>query len=212
MDGGKEEENIYAAPKLYLGDIPLVTGSHIGTWDGSVGVLGMDCLRHYCVQLDFQAGKMRFLDSEHVNVAELGKAFPLTGSRRAYIHHCGLFEKKNSELLIDTGYPFDGMVNSRLFQWAIREQKTQPIPLLKDGVVQGTVPELASLPRCVWDGETYTNLVIEAGRPNLIGLGFLARHLVTLDFPNQTMYLKQTSVGPLVNKNVPTNASAGLAR
>jgi hypothetical protein len=30
-----------------------------------------------------------------------------------------------------------------------------------------------------------------------IGLSFLARHLVTLDFPKRTMYLKRTSVWPL---------------
>src|SRR5665647_64700 len=32
----------------------------------------------------------------------------------------------------------------------------------------------------------------------------LARHFVTLDFPRQTMYLKQTSVGPLVDEEVET--------
>jgi hypothetical protein len=31
-------------------------------------------------------------------------------------------------------------------------------------------------------------------------MGFLARHLVTFDFPKRTMYLKQTSTGPLVNR------------
>jgi hypothetical protein len=30
-----------------------------------------------------------------------------------------------------------------------------------------------------------------------IGLSFLARHLVTLDFPGRTLYLKRVSVGPL---------------
>jgi hypothetical protein len=40
--------------------------------------------------------------------------------------------------------------------------------------------------------------------PNLIGLGFLARHLVTFDFPNRTLYLKQTSVGPLPFEDIKT--------
>ncbi len=30
-----------------------------------------------------------------------------------------------------------------------------------------------------------------------MGIRFLARHLVTLDFPERTMYLKRTSIGPL---------------
>jgi hypothetical protein len=53
---------------------------------------------------------------------------------------------------------------------------------------------------CAWAGKSYTNLVVQQmpGRgPNLIGLRFLARHLVTLDFPKRTMYLKQTTTEPL---------------
>src|SRR5205807_625400 len=57
-------------------------------------------------------------------------------------------------------------------------------------------------PNGVLDGDTYTALRLQLrddGKPNAnaIGLRFLARHLVTLDFPHRTMYLKRTSVGPL---------------
>lgn len=49
-----------------------------------------------------------------------------------------------------------------------------------------------------WDGKTYTNLVVGVGKnANILGLRFLARNLVTLDFPKRLTYLKQTSVGPL---------------
>lgn len=64
--------------------------------------------------------------------------------------------------------------------------------------------------KCVWDGATYTNLLIGNGGTdvsrgngqNLIGLGFLSRHLVTFDFPTRVMYLKQTSIGPLVDADM----------
>jgi hypothetical protein len=39
-----------------------------------------------------------------------------------------------------------------------------------------------------------------------IGLRFLARHLVTLDFPRHTFYLKRTSIGPLADE---VTATAG---
>ena len=42
-----------------------------------MGMLSIDCLKHYCIQLDFAAGKMRFLEPEHVNAVQLGKAFPI---------------------------------------------------------------------------------------------------------------------------------------
>ena len=61
----------------------------------------------------------------------------------------------------------------------------------------------------VLDGEMYPKIdlerldskVVSSGDAHMkfngIGLGFLARHLVTFDFPDRTMYLKRTSVGPL---------------
>src|SRR5207244_13623223 len=36
----------------------------------------------------------------------------------------------------------------------------------------------------------------------ILGLRFLARHLVTFDFPKRTMYLKQTSIGPLPDEKM----------
>jgi hypothetical protein len=62
--------------------------------------------------------------------------------------------------------------------------------------------------KCVWNANTYTNLLIGNGGTdfstgnggNLIGLGFLARHLVTFDFPARTLYLKQTRIGPLADE------------
>src|SRR6266516_5504781 len=69
-------------------------------------------------------------------------------------------------------------------------------------VVNGRKPEHAWLPECVWNGESYRNLIVGNHDLNVLGLRFLARHLVTLDFPKGTMYLKQTSIGPLVDANM----------
>jgi hypothetical protein len=107
--GEKQKASAYAAPKLYLGCTPLATANYVFTVDFKdfqshsgwpvMGILGMDCLRHYCIQLDFEARKMRFLDDDHLDVSTLGKAFPLTfsgagqGIRNCvlpFIHHGSL--------------------------------------------------------------------------------------------------------------------------
>ncbi len=185
---GREESHIYAAPRLYLGGTPLLAADRIFTSDlkrmgpQTMGVLGMDCLKHYCIQLDFAAGEMRFLDPAGVNAAGLGRAFPLTfsgiGSQSQSIHptiHQGGLVGEGTNLLIDTGCNIDGLVS------------------------EGTIKGIAVLlPECGWEGETFTNLIIAAvDHASALGLSFLARHLVTLDFPNRMLYLKQTSIGPL---------------
>jgi len=71
----------------------------------------MDILRHYCIQLDFEAGKMRFLDPDHLNTAELGKVFPLTlNGDRPFIQHDSLLGGTSANPLIDTGFKTDGVV------------------------------------------------------------------------------------------------------
>lgn len=191
---------IYAAPKFVLGDVPLLTTNDYVVCTPLKkkfkkhyqGILGMDCLQDYCIQLDFVAGKMRFLDSTETNAAAWGKMYPLLLARigpqkqfiQPLIHHAGFFGN-NTNLVIDTGCHADGLVNQG-----------------EAGAVVGNW--LLSFLGCgrfhsgVWDGEKYSNIqVAPVDHVNVLGLRFLARHLVTLDFPNQKMYLKQTSVAPL---------------
>jgi hypothetical protein len=194
----KQQSGIYAAPKLYLGKVQLLTDRRIYTYDFKpqrthvMGLLGMDCLKHYCIQLDFQERKVRFLDPMHMEADKLGKAYPITISREArpFILHDSLTGKAKpheavttrelppSYALIDSGYFADGRVDT--------------------GTNAPDQIAWMHLSECVWDGMTYTNLIVGHGEnANIIGLRFMARHLVTLDFPNRTLYLKQTSVGPL---------------
>lgn len=197
LGGPKETAHIYATPKLYLGPTPLATAATIGTWNDPSGVLGMDCLCHYCMQLDFQTGKIHFLDPERADSVDLGKRFPLTSTRYARIRHAPLLGQKTTTLLLDTGEPFDGMTSPSAYKRAVAEQSPQPIPLLKDGVPAGNAPGMACFPHCFWDDTTYTNLVLEPGHPDLLGLRFLARHTVTFNFPKRTIYLKVTTANPL---------------
>lgn len=203
LESANEVEHLYAAPKLYLGKTRLITDAQIGA-SGNVGILGMDCLRHYRIQLDFEAREVRFLGSNQLITAELGKAFPLTKLRYATIRHAGLFQNKEAELLIDTGCPFDGYLSPRAFKRAVREQRAQSLPLFKDGAVQGTAPGMALFSQCIWDSENYTNLII-GKRLDLVGLRFLGRHLVTFDFPGGMLYLKRT-----VADGLPKRASVSL--
>ncbi len=205
--GIKNEAGFYAAPKLYLGSTPLMTGGLVFTFDFKqlssqagrpvMGILGMDCLEHYCIQLDFEAGKLRFLDPDHMGAAKLGKAFPLTISgNRPFIHHGSLIGGEGTNLLVDTGYRNDGALESGLFQGEVLQHR-----LRAEGDAVNGRSGRVWFSKCVWNGETFTNLLIGAGG-NVIGLRFLARHLVTFDFPKRTMYLNQTSAGPLVDENM----------
>ena len=191
--GVKHKSNIYAAPKLYLNGSRLLTGGrvwiddfkelHVLSGHPTMGIIGMDCLRHYCLQLDFGAKKLRFLNPDQIDATRLGKRYPIRFSfpvRSPFIHARGFFGQKEPRLLVDTGYVADGALTAQAKQAGGLDTET----------------EYASLSECTWNSGTYTDLLI-GHDGNLVGLRFLARHLVTLDFPNRSMYLKQTTSGPL---------------
>jgi len=121
---GVGEGGAHKAPRLYLGYTRLHTGEWIATEDlrrfpfpSSLvkGILGMDCLRHYCVQLDFADRKIRFLDPDGVKNEELGNAFPLTISSNRVFVDANLLGVKGANSLIDSGDNSDGALAPKLF-------------------------------------------------------------------------------------------------
>jgi hypothetical protein len=221
--GVKQEMGFYATPRLSLGNDPLkISGPYIGTYDPDrlsfepngmfKGILGMDCLEHYCIQLDFSAGKLRFIDGQRASKTNWGRAFPLSDVGDGC---CAVSENlagtKGVGSLIDTGCNSSGWLTPDIFQ-----QWTNRSGALMDGAVCS--------PRGVFGGEKYPEVELDGldaksvseddshTRFNGIGLHFMSQHLVTLDFPNRTMYLKKTSDFALADKNLEVAArKAGIS-
>ncbi|HTV40930.1 MAG TPA: hypothetical protein VMF08_10160 [Candidatus Sulfotelmatobacter sp.] len=206
--GAKSQINVYAAPKFFLMDTPLMKiGPYVVTHDCRqissevghpiMGILGMDILQNYCIQLDFSSHRVRFLDYSRSNKGGWGAPFDLfeIGDGCFAISN-NLVGSKYPGTLIDTGYNQDGWLVHDLF-----EQWTNPSACLHspNGVLgRQRYPALDLRgvdPRLLAGGDSHIKL-------NGIGLRFLARHLVTLDFPEQTLYLRRTSIGPPVDKEL----------
>lgn len=211
--GVKSEINVFLAPKFFLDDTPLAKiGPYVVTHNCKqissafghpvMGILGMDILQNYCVQLDFAARKIRFLDYDRANKSRWGAPLPLFEVGDGCVAINGNLAGAGAPgSLIDTGYNQDGWLVPKLFeQWT-----NQAAPLLKDRVHS---------PNGALGPETYPALNLRGVDPQLfaggdahiklngIGLRFLARHLVTLDFPEQTLYLKRVINGPPADKEL----------
>jgi hypothetical protein len=210
--GTKQEMGVYAAPKLYLGrTLLMMTGTNVATFDIEklsshgfppfMGILGMDVLQHYCIQLDFAAGKVRFLNDERADKQDWGEPFSLTdlGNGCPVINE-NFVGAKGSGSEIDTGCDGDGWLTPTLFrQWTNQAQ------LPANGEARS--------PKGVLGRETYPELDLhETGDKSVlrndsgvefngIGLHLLSRNLVTLDFPKQTMYLKRVRTWPLLDRD-----------
>lgn len=197
--GIHEKKATYATPKLYLGGVRLKSGGRTILLDLKglsqqagrpiLGVLGLDVLENYCLQVDFAASRLRFMDPAQTNKAAWGRAFPLVAlndkdPRPAVAGN--LFGAEGPHALIDTGYVTDGWLRPPAYrQWT-------------NQAVAAAVGKARS-PDGRFFGEVYPEvfLLSENVESDGIGLRFLARHLVTFDFPGDTLYLERTSAGPL---------------
>lgn len=198
----REPAGIYRAPAIYLGNTRLLTGRWVITENLAAlaggpldGILGMDCLQFYSVQLDFSQNMLRFLDLNAPQLPDLGQRFPMIFSESGPLEVSvpgDFFGAAYGTSQIDTGDPWDGAATSNLLHQAVHVHTAD-----WSKPVDPTRPHKAHFPQVTFAGETYGDVVLHAHGRNIIGLRFLARHLVTLDFPRRTMYLKRTSVGPL---------------
>ena len=234
------DAGIYSAPKLFLNGTPLRLGRRVETADlkphsspAVRGVLGMDCLRHYCLQLDFQARRIRFLDPAASDDRDLGRPFPLTILSGGVSTHADLFSIGEVSFRTDTGFVGgDFLLKPQSFrrQLDIPNRRPNGAWRTKDGETNGWfyVQEISSaegirtnhilatqahplggnplnaamFSNVRFCGTDYPDVwLIENTRQrwpkqNWIGLRFLARHLVTFNFPKRMMYLKPTRPGP----------------
>src|SRR6201999_3993874 len=114
---------------------------------GIDGILGLDCLRQYCVQLDFPNHVIRFLDPERANGPALGRAFPLYTMVNSVFVEGDLLGAGPTLYQVDTGCTVDAVMKPALFQqvlqhqapeWARQLRTDEGLPVIEAGFQQGT--------------------------------------------------------------------------
>jgi len=189
-----EKAHRYAAPKLYVGGVRLKTGDTILTSDTFAsagdrcqGTLGMDCLKHYCIQVDFAAHKARFLESDGLKRGTLGRAFPIEYVNRVPVVSLDFLER-NLRFIVDTGFTpgaLDGTLPPEFIAKALQNSAAKEVA---NGWFSFETMEISGER---YKGLSFEKLQIEDGAvQGFIGLYFMGRHMVTFDFPGKTLYLR----------------------
>jgi hypothetical protein len=123
--------------------------------------------------------------------------FPITISSANITIQGSYIKNRSMALGVDTAAYDDGALGKEAFREVLDEQSNVLIRQWNNS--QGTKTREARIEAGVFCGDTYSDLILMEcpSGENFIGLRFMARHLVTFNFPKQTMYLKRTSSGPL---------------
>ena len=199
----------FPAPQAYLGPLNLKDCTIIGVVDLELvssalarkahGIIGMDFLKKYVVQIDFDNRTVLFIESKR----DVG-ILPLFGPAKnehpewgqplsiKYQFLCGLPLVKGRivndipvNFMVDTGHVIpqvDGDLKSRIFKKVCSKIELET----KEGFNRAAVIDKFSI-----GSFEYRDAVFYESNDSSLGMGFLHRHLVTFDFPNQKMYLKK---------------------
>jgi hypothetical protein len=135
---------------------------------------------------------------------ELGRPFPLFLSWGDLTIRETFMETERARIGVDTGNWNDGALGIKGFQRAVDKQ--YEIVIRQPRVTGGPPKRVALFREGVFACERYTDLILmERPNVNLIGLRFLARHLVTFNFPDRKLYLKKNSSDPLPKEDKTMN-------
>ncbi len=199
--GDPIQGTLYHAPEARVGPLNLKQAETVICYDHRMismvvgkridGILGMNFLKRYIVRIDFDNGKLILLDPKTLPSPLWGEVVEI------HRHKMGVFLTQarildaDTAMLIDTGYNGTGTLLKKLFDYVRKAQGGRTATSLGE-TASGTVSsQMIRLQRLTVGSRRYSNVLVDEGNSNMLGLEFLARHVVTLDFPRERMYLKK---------------------
>jgi hypothetical protein len=198
--GGPVELPIFQAPEASVGKMSLRTQESVVCADLKsvrevsghqvMGVVGLDFLRQHRIRIDFDASKLQFLDSLE---EEPGVSIPLM--HRRYYFAKGSVPGQEEEFMVDTGMGGygSGLLEVKLCERLMQARKIKNVSKDRFVAAAGN-SEGHTLALNDFDLGPFTHRRLYFGTAprSILGLGYLSRYIVTLDFPNQRMYLKKS--------------------
>jgi hypothetical protein len=194
--------NIYNAPEAMLGEINMKSCAGVlclnleqtGYADGKKikGIIGMNFLRKYMLQIDFDADMLYIFDSVQGEKLKWGQVCDMTFPTGGLPHVKGTaFFDIPVVFLIDTGHSGTGSLEERIFQQILSQKKAKTIEA-SFITMGGTIKEREARINDLSIGELrYRDLIFSELDSSILGLEFLARHGVLFDFPNKRLYMEE---------------------
>ncbi len=192
--------DVYKAPEAFLGEINLkscdavlcVDLEQTGFGEGKKikGIIGMNFLRKYMVQIDFDFDMLYIYQSVQGEQLRWGQQCDLTFPKGGLPHVKGVvFFDIPVEFLIDTGHSMTGSLEEKIFRQILSQKKAKTIEA-SFITLGGTITEREARINDLSIADFhYKDLIFSELDSSILGLEFLGRHGVIFDFPNKKFYL-----------------------
>jgi hypothetical protein len=212
--GKKVKVELFHAPDAYLGSLNLNNSPYkaISDLDQLIpkknrkfqGLIGMDFLQQYIVQIDFDNKKVIFFNAKkdgglfssfrpkENKHPEWGEPIPLKTKlfNRLRFIKGKLLDNISAEFMIDSGWQSHGTLESELYKKVNPKLSFDAIYNDSTNTVKSDIG-LKMIEKFSVGQFEYNNNIFQKSNMSILGLQFLSRHLVTFDFLNNVMYLKK---------------------
>jgi len=177
----------------YSGPVVAVDLAELRRVDGRDirGIVGMRTLRWLAVRLDFDRERLTVFESDGKQHPEWGAAVPIEFTKDLLpLIKATLPDGSVRPVQIDTGDNGSCTVEGKLFSTMVAQKKLKTHEALFTDLGKTHRKRSARLGDLTIGKTTYQGLVFDEGLEAKLGLEFLSRHVVTLDFRGRTMYLR----------------------
>lgn len=200
--GGLLEMDVYPCPSAQLGqlDLQILPGTayadlaamRAATGVEIRGVLGMDFLEHFAVEIDFDLGRLQLWNTAP---DEWAGAEPLLLKRQQGVCYveCTLPGDHSEPFLVDTGANVS-TVREELFDTLQTKGQLTPFGTSFASTAVGSIQQTkAILSRLRLGQFQHSNLRIDRDVTNTIGLAYLSRFRLRLDLAHDLLYLQPSA-------------------
>jgi hypothetical protein len=203
--GGRINTQLFDPPKLSIGPWNLADSGPVVRMDLSphrahmdlpiVGVLGVNVWRRWVVQMDFDGHQLRFfLPDDHPH-PEWGSSISMEGDDvdGPSLPKIRLSIGDFADLFVsDSGADKNSLPETRGFDMVLVASRGHAVAVPMTSIAGLSTVRLLRSPNFQVGDLQYSGLLFDEIKDwkGSLGLEFLSRHLVTMDWPNHKLYLK----------------------
>jgi predicted aspartyl protease len=200
--GNPVSVEIFKSPELSIGPYKLQKGSDILCMDlhsltmadgrQISGVLGMDFLENHIIQINFDKSYFSFLQRDTIGKYFPGQRINLNFDKTGRMKINGkILDNMTAGFIIDTGNNTTGTLDNETFEQIARQKDSK---VAETYVVTGAglrKTRVMRISQITIGSYEYKDVIFGQATSNTLGLDFLSRHLVTIDFPKKILYLQK---------------------
>ena len=193
---------VFDAPEALLGPLNLKDSGQVCCLDLKMlslimgrkisGIIGMNFLKRHVIQIDFDQGTLSLLQPVEGQYSDWGIELAMRSDSLGWQYITGdILNITNVDFVIDTGANSTGGLGNDIFEKILSEKESKTSEILfatASGVIRKREIRIDSLSVGSFE---YDKLIFGDANWSHLGLSFLSRHIVTLDFPNNRIYLKK---------------------